>query len=342
MTARATILITAHDAAETIEACLRAAAAQQGFDAGMLGIVLVDDRSRDGTAMRAASLGLPQLRILRVEDYRDERLTARQIALDFGIAAAPGDVVLTLDSDAIPEPSWATGLCAPIRTGRADVVAGGVAFVAPPHATSVQRIIADLQTTDAAYYLAACALLDAAGVESGLLFGSAAFTRAAYQRTGGFAAIGGALTEDLAFARAAKRTGAQLAFRPQSRVAVRASTSWRAVVERAARTSDGGTSALAAVIGIWMLLLPVLLVLAPWSGRAAAVLAVRYLAGVTFTGVALVRAGAARQWAMAFLYEPFAAAIGLWTLVRLRGVDEVEWGGVRYARRGAFRGSVES
>ena len=87
------VVVTAHDAAGTIGDCLRSLAAQRGLPPGGVEILLIDDRSSDGTADAARAAGVPGLRIERIDAYDDRRLTARQVALDLGIAAARGACV---------------------------------------------------------------------------------------------------------------------------------------------------------------------------------------------------------------------------------------------------------
>ena len=242
MTARLSVVVTAHNASATIARCLASLKRQEGWSAGAMEVIVVDDRSADGTSDLARSHGAPSLTVVRVSEYSDPSLTARQLALDIGIRQAVGDVVLLLDADAIVAPDWSAALATPILSGGADVVAGGVAFE-PQVPDWTQRVVASLQTVDAAYYLLVCRGLNAVGMASGILFGSAALGRGMYEQLGGFQRIGHALTEDLAFARAAKAAGARIAFSSRARVRVGGCAGFGDLVRRAVRTSAGGTSA---------------------------------------------------------------------------------------------------
>src|SRR5439155_11862993 len=126
------------------ESFLRPVAAQDDVPGGVLEIVLVDDRSDDGTANIARDTGLQGLEISRIDRYDSSSLPARQLALDAGIRRARGQIVLLTDADAIPAPGWIAAMCAPIERGAADVVAGGVEFAATGSAA-----LAALQTVDA-------------------------------------------------------------------------------------------------------------------------------------------------------------------------------------------------
>jgi glycosyltransferase involved in cell wall biosynthesis len=197
-----TVLITAHNAASDIGPCLRSVAAQRGLPEGGFEIVLVDDRSTDGTAQAVRALGLENLTLIRVDAPSGSGLTTRQDALALGVAAARGDVVLTVDADGIVGPDWVAEMSRPIREGRTDAVAGPVFFRA------ARGWLGQWQTVDVAYYLALCRLLDGAGLAGGVLFGNFAFRRELFEAVGGFERIGFTLTEDLAFSRALHRHGA--------------------------------------------------------------------------------------------------------------------------------------
>jgi len=322
-----TVLITAHDAAADIGACLRSIAVQRGVPEGGFEVVLVDDRSSDGTAEAAHAAGLGNLVLIRVDTPAQSGLTTRQDALALGIGAARGDIVLTIDADGIVGPDWVAAMTRPIREDRADAVAGPVYFRAGT------GWLARWQTVDVSYYLALCSLLDRAAFPGGVLFGNFAFRRDLFDAVGGFEKIGFTLTEDLAFSRALHRIGARIRYGREAPVEVAACASWAVFVERAKRVSSGGFSALAVVLGVWMALLPVLAVPALFLGGVFAwLLAARYAAGVLFTAWSLMRVRRPSLLPLALLYEPLAFAIGLRVMASLGRDSHVEWGGKKYER----------
>lgn len=322
-----TVLITAHNAAADIGPCLRSVAAQRGLPEGGFEIVLVDDRSSDGTAQAALALGLENLNLIRVEQPSGSGLTTRQDALALGVAAARGDVVLTVDADGIVGPDWVAGMSRPIIEGRADAVAGPVFF------RGRRGWLGAWQTVDVSYYLALCRLLDGAGLAGGVLFGNFAFRRELFDAVGGFARIGFTLTEDLAFSRALHAHGARILYGRRAPVEVAACANWAVLVERAKRVSSGGLSALAVVLGGWMALLPALGALAAIFGGIFGWLAVaRYGLGVLFSAFALARVGRLSLLPLALLYEPLAFLVGLRVMISLGRNSRVEWGGKNYAR----------
>jgi dolichol-phosphate mannosyltransferase len=81
-------------------------------------IVVVDDGSRDDTAEVARSLGEP---VRLVPHARNMGLGA---AIKTGIAAARGDLIITMDSDLTFAPTLVPALLARFRQGDVDVVCG--------------------------------------------------------------------------------------------------------------------------------------------------------------------------------------------------------------------------
>lgn len=321
---RVSVLITAHNAAGAIGPCLRSIDARP--DDGVE-VILVDDRSTDGTSEAALAAGLPALRILRVETPADSGLTTRQDALALGIRSARGDVVLTMDADGIAAPGWVATMSASILRGEADAVAGPVFFRAERGWLGVW------QTVDVAYYLLLCSLLNALGFAGGVLFGNFAFRRKLFDAVGGFERIGFTLTEDLAFSRALKAHGSTIRYSGRGAVEVAACESWSVLVERAKRVSSGGLSALSLALGMWMALLPLLALAAmALGGMWGWLLLARYALGAAFSAASLLKAGRLSLLPASLLYEPLAIAIGLRVMARLARNSRIEWGGKSYAR----------
>ncbi|MGQ0639610.1 MAG: glycosyltransferase [Gemmatimonadaceae bacterium] len=330
------VVITAHNAAATLGATLRALATQSHNADGTLQVVVVDDRSTDGTSAIAASVGMVNVRTLRIDAVPSARAcTARQHALDVAVRETRAPYVLVLDSDAVPPPGWVRDAVAALRDAAA--VAGGVAFTPTSRSLSA-RMLAALQTVDAAYYLGWCRALTRSGAPAGMLFGAAGFRRALYDRIGGFCALGFTLIEDLAFARAAHGLDAKIVFLAGEPVHVRACARWRDLLGRALRTgTTGGRSLLAAALGVWGFLLAVLGAAALIAGGGWWIaLVTRYLAGVLFASVALRRVHRLRYVPAALIYEPTALVLGFVVMGAALRVREIEWGGVRYPRQGSF------
>ncbi|MBO6899832.1 MAG: glycosyltransferase [Rhizobiaceae bacterium] len=321
------VVITAHNAAATIGATLGSVAKQAGIADSELEIVLVDDRSTDGTLDSARAAGVPNLRTIRMDQASASGLTTRQDALAAGFSAARGEIVLTTDADGVVAEDWVRVLAGPILSERADATAGPVLFKAR------RGMLGAWQTVDVSDYLATNRMLVALGFQGGVLFGNFAFRRGWFEKVGGFEKIGMTLTEDLAFGRALQAAGAKLVYVSGGPVEVAACESWRVLVERAKRVSAGGASALAVWLGIRMALLVVLAACAlVFGGVFAWLFWVRYGLGAFFVGWALIRVRKPGLLPLAPLYEPLAIAIGVAVMWRLMRNAEIEWGGRKYAR----------
>lgn len=323
--ARISIVVTAYNARHSIERCLTSLAAQTADTPDEIEIVMVDDRSIDGTADTVAALGIPNLRLIRITQMPENGLTTRQQALDTGFRDARGEVIVVTDADGVASSDWAQHMAQPILFGETDAVAGGVSF----HSADGSSIGA-WQSVDQSVYLSHCRLLAMLGGASGVLFGNFAFRRQLYFDVGGFAGIGRTLTEDLAFSQALTRNGHRIGYSAQHRVRVDACESWDVLIERAKRVSAGGVTPIGIWIGVWMALLIGSAIAVPFVGPWP--LIIRYGAGVAHTAFAIV---AARRWnllPLALLYEPIAIAIGAVVAWRLRRGRIVEWGGTSYDR----------
>jgi cellulose synthase/poly-beta-1,6-N-acetylglucosamine synthase-like glycosyltransferase len=319
------IVITAHNEAETIVGTLCSVADQR--EVATMEILLVDDRSTEGTGELAGSLDLPNLRLIRIDHFDHPTLTARQVALDTGIRAAKGELVFLTDADGLVPTDWVSTMSE--RLESADAVAGRVDCVPKPDHSNL--LIASLQTVDAAFYSGVCSVLNACGFPSGIIFNNCAFRREWYEKVGGFEAIGFALTEDLSFARALHRNGARLAFQVHPAVSVRACSSSGEFIRRAHRIGSGGVSVLSVALGLWMLLWLGLLLATPFSPLlfGLAFLA-RHFTGAAFVACWLIRSRRLDLLPFALIYEPAAILTGLAVTWDARTQRKVEWGGVDY------------
>ncbi|MGH3072200.1 MAG: glycosyltransferase family 2 protein [Gaiellaceae bacterium] len=98
------VVVPAHNAERTLGAVLESIAAQEPAPAE---VIVVDDASTDRTAEIAEAAGA---RVLR-----NERPLLAGGARNRGWEEARGDVVVFLDSDAVPAPGWNAGLAAALE-----------------------------------------------------------------------------------------------------------------------------------------------------------------------------------------------------------------------------------
>ena len=218
------IVVAAHNAAATLPD-LFIALREQSFPRNRMQIIVVDDRSDDGTAKAVAAHGddLP-IEMLRVE-RTPEGVSPKKHALHLGITHAAHERILLTDADCVPQPEW---IGAMLRVfGRGNDVALGLAPLearagaASRYAAFESRRTMALMTAAAAWkrpYMA-----------SGRSWG---FTKELYARAGGleplFAHLGG--DDDLLlqrFVRHDARVG--VCMEPDAQVESAAPLSWHAL-----------------------------------------------------------------------------------------------------------------
>jgi cellulose synthase/poly-beta-1,6-N-acetylglucosamine synthase-like glycosyltransferase len=336
MSSLTSVVITAHNAANTLPRVLASLAAQRGERpvTQTTEVVVVDDRSDDGTTTVAQTSWSGYLTVVRVAVAPQGDFTARQAALDIGLEESRGNPIIVLDADAEVPPDLVARLTGALAD--ADVACAGVSYT--PCSSALSHVVmARLQTADAAFYQLVCAGLSEVGVASGMMFGAAAFTRQAARAVGGFRSAGLTLIEDYTFARRVQARGGQLRFIPGAPVRVTGARTFGEIVRRAVRTgTTGGPSALAAVLALWTLSWIVPAVGAfvaggPWW----IVFALRWLAGAGLVASGLFRLRVYEGLWASLCYEPVAIVTGLATAWRVFRDPHVEWGGLRYPRRRA-------
>ena len=207
-----TVVIPARNEAHSIETCL-AAIAEQTFPPERTEVIVVDDRSTDDTASRALrwTEKIPGLKIVRVTE--SALACPKKSALDAGIRAGAGRIILTTDADCIPSPDW---IASTVRAFDPEV--GMVAGYAPllPGKGLLSRLLA-LQSLVVSTLAAGSMGLGIPLTCSGR---NLAYRRAAFQDAGGFGPIGHIRGGDdvLLMRRIATRTGWRIRFNPEARV----------------------------------------------------------------------------------------------------------------------------
>jgi cellulose synthase/poly-beta-1,6-N-acetylglucosamine synthase-like glycosyltransferase len=189
------ILVAARNEAQNIRQCVLSLA-NQDYPRAAFEIVVADHQSIDGTAAVVEQLRgqVPNLRLITVQDQPDG-LAGKQQALDQGIAASQGEIILSTDADCRAPATWARSLAACFVPG-VDLVCGHTV-------TGGKRTLwHELQQIDYVYLLTLAQGFIGLGRPVSCMGTNLGFRKEAYVRLGGFAGIGPAITEDHALCRA--------------------------------------------------------------------------------------------------------------------------------------------
>ena len=199
---RISVLVPARDEEQRIAPCLSALRDDPDVDE----VLVIDDCSSDDTAALARSLGA------RVLEGRTpaEGWVGKSWALQQGLEAARGDVVVCLDADTRPRPGLARALARELA--RADFVSAGPRFECRTvaerllHPSLLASLVYRFGPGDSRTHKPRASRLVANGQ-------CMAARRAQLLAAGGFGHAAGHFTDDAALARALARRGWRIAFR---------------------------------------------------------------------------------------------------------------------------------
>jgi 1,2-diacylglycerol 3-beta-glucosyltransferase len=264
-----TILVAARNEAHNIGRCLETLLAQD-YPAERLQIIAVDDDSDDATLeiMHEASREHGgRLSIVRThEEESHARGKARAIAQ--GIDHATGEIILLTDADCIAPPTWARAAIEHFVDG-VDAFGGFTVIRASDTFSAVQQLDwIHLQS------LAAGGL--AFNVPLGVIGNNFGFRRDAYERVGGYRAVGFSVTEDYALFRAMHNRGSTVVFpcTPDTEMQTQPCATLSEVLRQKQRWSRGGMQTgvrgwavliIAAIMMIALLVAP-FVSLTAWAG----------------------------------------------------------------------------
>lgn len=259
---RTSILVPARDEAARLPAALPGLVAQPAAE-----ILVLDDRSRDGTAavVRQAAAADPRVRLLpgapRPAGWVGKNWACHQLA-----AAATGELLVFCDADV----RLAPGALAAVWAQQASSGAGMFSVFPRQHTGSLgERLLVPLiDETLLAFLphrLLALPVRSAATANGQFL----AFRRAAYDAIGGHRAVAGKIVEDVALARLVRRRGYRLGLALGGElVGARMYHGYRATVAglgKSLRAAHGGSDGLLIASAGWHLAAYTL----PWLGWRA-------------------------------------------------------------------------
>ena len=327
------VVIPAHDEEEKIGATL-ASLAEQRYD-GDMEFVIVNDRSTDAT--RDIVLGFcerdPRFRLVDVT-RRDRRLSPKVNAVDTGIRASSGEIVLASDADCRYPDGWAAGMASHFEPDVAMVVG----YVESTRAYRSRSWVERFESTDWLSLMLTSKALTHFGWKFASSANNQAYRRSAFEAIGGFGASGRAPSgdEDLLTQRMGRLPDMRVVFAssPETRVLTEPMPSLMALLRQRRRWVSRyqhmlhyhpafllsimvlGFQSVALALGL--LLLPFAPELAPW------VLTIWGLElAVEFVGMAIGTRQLDRRdlWGLpvvvwALLHPFFIATVLIWSLIK--------------------------
>lgn len=196
------VIVPARDEEQNLERCLMALVSSD-YPADKLEVIVVDDRSTDGTAaiLDDFAARYPMIHALhRTEADVHANLKGKPGALQQGFDSAHGDVFLMTDADCLPHPSWVRSMTEPFR----DPTVGMTAGMTTIRCISVLDHVQDVEWT----YTQTMAR---SGINNGVplgCFGNDLGIRASlYKDLGGYGNIPFSVTEDLALLQTVHNAG---------------------------------------------------------------------------------------------------------------------------------------
>jgi dolichol-phosphate mannosyltransferase len=195
------VVIPARDEAARLGACLEGLRGDR--DVGE--VIVVDDGSRDATAAIAEDAGA---RVLTAPAL-PAGWVGKPWALEQGLRAARGEIVVFLDADTIPRPGLIGALAAALKD--VDLVTAGARFRCD---TAGERWLHPAMLTTLVYRYGPPDADRPVGPRRLIVNGQCvAVRRRALAEAGGFTAAAGHMTDDAALARSLARRGWRIAFR---------------------------------------------------------------------------------------------------------------------------------
>lgn len=190
------VVVAARNEEETLAHCLRSLL-RQVYPEELYEVILVDDNSTDNTLSiaRAFAERDGRLKVLSAAEYNS--LTGKQNALDMGIRASTGEIILTTDADCQAPPGWIEDIVG--EFGPEVGLVAGFSMLSEEGISDVgmlQRIFIRLQSLETlSLYIGSIGSI-AQGFAWAGTGNNMAYRREVYDELGGFGALGVTGAED--------------------------------------------------------------------------------------------------------------------------------------------------
>jgi cellulose synthase/poly-beta-1,6-N-acetylglucosamine synthase-like glycosyltransferase len=233
----ASVVVAAKDEEGNLPALLASLEAQTLRD---FQVVLVDDRSRDGTAALMEAFRIRhEGRVTVLRNRREpDGLNPKQAALDIAARRAGGEVLAFTDADCVLPPQWLEGLLAYFREPRVGIVFGQVSLGVPRGGGFLARFQAFDQPLIHQWNSGTAGL----GLPGSCFGNNLAARRVVLEELGGFRGLGRTLTEDAALVAAAARRRWQVRVSTlrSTMILTRPQASWGGFFNQHLRWNTGG------------------------------------------------------------------------------------------------------
>jgi cellulose synthase/poly-beta-1,6-N-acetylglucosamine synthase-like glycosyltransferase len=258
------VVISARNEAERIGTCLEALA-RQSYPRDRYEVIVVDDRSDDDTAsvVRRFERRLPALTVLRI-DTPDPDMAPKKFAIQTGIQAARGRIILCTDADCRPEPKWIESMTACFTESVGMVI--GYSPIDPNRGLSVLQSFVALDSLALASLACASALWKKPVTATGRSF---AYRREVFDEVGGFRSIGRFISgDDDLLLQLVRKTHWSVAYCTESLVPTDPPSGYRQFMHQKIRQASKGRHYTPGTIAtlVWIYFFNLSLVLwAPWG-----------------------------------------------------------------------------
>jgi cellulose synthase/poly-beta-1,6-N-acetylglucosamine synthase-like glycosyltransferase len=186
---KVSVIIPARNEEYTIGNCLNALR-QQSYPGDLLEIIVVNDHSTDNTEAVVRKFNHPGLSLISLTGNKENVAAPKKGAIEAGIAAAKGELIITTDADCTASPEWVSTIVGFYRSSRTIFIA------APVKMNSANTLLSKFQALD---FLTMQGITGATAYKKILNMcngANLAYTKKVFEEVKGFAGIDGIASGD--------------------------------------------------------------------------------------------------------------------------------------------------